>query len=197
MSETPLTRHVTAVFRTASAMQLADGIKWYADAHEFAAEIAEIGGVTVDVAAGVIAALSPLNSWGHNQVLARRFMENGGLTAGYLPAMLAKARAIYAGADILATLNGQKITNFYRSILSAGADGVCIDRHAFSIAHNVRTVDLPSLSGKRYAAIAETYVKAAAILTRETGQYLSPAVVQAVTWTVWRNRYWAAGAFDA
>lgn len=197
--QTPSTRNVTAVFRSATAEQVQAGIDWYADARRIAEVLAGQYDVTVNVAAGVIAALSPLNSWGNNVSLAARFLAAGGLDAGYLKANLAKARAILAGADVLTTLSGLKVTNFYRSIVSAGADGICIDRHAYSLAVNDRSVsnDIPSLSPKRYAEVAETYRRAARILSREMGMELAPAVVQSVTWTVWRSRYWADGAFDS
>lgn len=195
---TPSTRNVTAVFRSATPEQIEAGIDWYADARRIAGVFADQYGVTVEVAAGVIAALSPLNSWGANVNLAGRFLAAGGLDAGYLKANLAKARAILGGADIEATLSGLKVTNFYLSIVSEGREGVCIDRHAYSLAVNDRSVSnaVPSLSPKRYAEVADTYVRAAKILSRELGFKIAPAVVQSVTWTVWRQRYWSAGAFD-
>lgn len=194
----PSTRNVTRIFREASAEQIQAGMDWYADANRIARVYAERYEVSVEVAAGVIAALSPLNSWGNNLNLAARFLEAGGLDAGYLRANLAKARAILAGEAIEPTLSGLKVVNFYRSIISAGAEGVCIDRHAYCLATNDRASsnDIPSLSPKRYAELVECYVRAAKILSREMGQAITPAVVQSVTWTVWRNKWWSAGAFD-
>jgi hypothetical protein len=196
MTSIPTTRNVTRVFRTATAAEIAAGADWYRDAHTIAQGMASAYGVTPEIAAGVLAALSPLNSWGANVNLAHRFLAAGGLDAGYLSMGLDKARRILAGEDPVKTLNGLKTVNFYRSILSAGAQGVCIDRHAYSIAHNTRTVDVPSLGAKRYAEIAACYVKAARILSRELGETITPAQVQSVTWVLWRRRYWAEGAFD-
>lgn len=195
---TPQTRNVTRIFREATAEQIQAGMDWYADARRITEVYADRYDVTPKVAAGVIAALSPLNSWGNNLNLAARFLAAGGLDAGYLKANLAKARAILAGADIESTLSGLKVVNFYRSIVSAGADGICVDRHAYCLAVNDRASsnDVPSLSPKRYAELAECYARAAKILSRELGQDIAPAVVQSVTWTVWRNKWWSAGAFD-
>lgn len=194
----PSTRNVTRIFREATPEQIEAGIDWYADARRIAGVFAEQYDVSVEVAAGVIAALSPLNSWGNNINLAGRFLAAGGLDAGYLRANLSKARMILAGAAIKPTLSGLKTQNFFDSIVSAGADGVCIDRHAYCLAVNDRSVsnDVPSLSPKRYAEVVECYVKAARILSRELGQDITPAVVQSVTWTVWRQKFWSAGAFD-
>lgn len=194
----PSTRNITRVFREASAEQIQSGMDWYADARLIAENLAQAYDVSVSVAAGVIAALSPLNSWGNNINLATRFLAEGGLHAGYLKANLAKARAILAGEDVERTLSGLKVTNFYRSIITAGAEGICIDRHAYCLATNDRSAsnDVPSLSPKRYAEVSDAYARAAKILSRELGQTIAPAVVQSVTWVVWRNKWWSAGAFD-
>jgi hypothetical protein len=192
------TRNVTAVFRTADADLIAEGIAWYENARLIADAFAVKYSVPLSVSAGVLAALSPLNSWGNNVNLAARMLASGGtLESGYLKANLAKARTIYATGSI-AALGGLKVNNFYLSIISGGAEGVTIDRHAWCIAHNdrSRTNSIPKLSPKAYDAVAETYRRAAVILSREYGMPLSPAVVQAVTWVVWRRRYWGAGAFD-
>jgi len=194
----PTTRNVTRLFRTATAEQIEAGADWYKDAHEIAAALAAKNGVTLAIAAGVLAAVSPLNSWGSNVNLAGRILAAGGLSAGYLSVGLAKADRILAGDDILTTLNGDKIQNFFLGILTAGEQGVCIDRHAWSLAVNHRYSEglIPTLKGKRYAAAVQAYTRAAAILSKEYGTPFTPAQVQAVTWTLWRNKFWSAGAFD-
>jgi hypothetical protein len=199
MAKAPSTRNITKVFREATPDQIQSGMDWYADAHRIAGILAERYGVTLEVAAGVIAALSPLNSWGSNVSLAARFLEAGGLEAGYLKANLAKARAILAGADIVPTLSGLKVTNFYRSIVSKGADGLCVDRHAAALALNDRSIsnDMPKLTPKRYDEFVAAYARAAKIVSRELGTEVTPAVVQSVTWVVWRAKFWSAGAFDS
>lgn len=196
--KSPSVRNITRVFRTATPEEVQAGADWYADARRIAGVYAERYGVTVEVAAGVIAALSPLNSWGNNLNLAARFLEAGGLDAGYLKANLAKARAILAGAPILPTLSGLKVSNFYLSIVSGGQSGVCIDRHAYALAANDRAAsnEIPSLSPKRYAEYVDAYTRAAKILSRESGTTITPAQVQSVTWTLWRRMWWAEGAFD-
>jgi hypothetical protein len=197
-THTPRTANITRLFRTATVEQIAAGADWYRDAHEIATALAAKNDVSVEIAAGVIAALSPLQSWGANVNLAARFLAAGGLNAGYLSVGLAKGRAILAGADILSTLKGSKIQNFYLGILTSGESGVCVDRHAYSLAVNHRFAEgnIPSLSGKRYAATVAAYESAARILSREYGVKFTPAQIQAVTWVLWRNKFWSAGAFD-
>jgi len=197
-TRTPTTRNVTRLFRTATPEQIEAGADWYKDAHEIASALAAKNGVTVAIAAGVLAAVSPLQSWGANVNLASRILAAGGLTAGYLSVGLGKADRILAGEDILTVLNGDKIQNFFLGILTAGEQGVCIDRHAWSLAVNHRYSEgnIPSLKGKRYGAAVAAYTRAAAILSKEYGTPLTPAQVQAVTWTLWRNKFWSVGAFD-
>lgn len=192
------TKNITRVFRSADAELIEEGINWYADARLIADAFAAKHALPVHVTAGVLAALSPLNSWGSNVNLAARMLASGGtLDHGYLHANLAKARRIIAEGTIDA-LGGLKVNNFYLSIITGGAEGITIDRHAYCLAHNDRSKSnkVPSLSPKRYAEIADKYRRASVILSREYGMPLSPAVVQAVTWVVWRRRYWGAGAFD-
>lgn len=190
------TRNITRVFRTATPAEIEAGADWYRDAHEIASAMSIAYGVSVETATGVLAALSPLNSWGNNVNLAHRFLAAGGLHEGYLRANLAKAREILKGGDPLKVLGGLKVTNFYLSILTQGVEGMCIDRHAYSVAMGERVVDVPSITGKRYRDIAERYRRAAVILSREYGMELSPAQVQSVTWTQWRRKFWSEGAFD-
>jgi len=190
LNTTAMVRSILRVYRSATAEQFDAGMAWYSDAHGIASDFASVHGVTVEVSAGVIAALSPMQSYGANLNMARRFLASAGtLDSGYLGDNLAKARAIYNGADIPVTLNGDKTRNFYASILSAGVDGVTIDRHAYCIAVN-RRVKSVSLTRKQYAQVASAYDRAAFLAG------VTPAQIQAVTWVVWRQRYWAKGAFD-
>lgn len=198
-TKTPRTQHVTRLFRQATLSEVQAGREWYETAYRAASGLAAEFSVTLDKAAGVIAATSPLNSWGANVRLARKVIAAGGTkTDGYLGLGLAKANAILGGADVEATLRGTKTVNFYRSIRTAGVEGVTIDRHAWSVAVNHRYDGgvIPSLSDARYNAAVACYESAARILSAEYGMALTPAVVQAVTWVQWRNKFWSSGAWD-
>lgn len=195
MFNAPSVRNITRIFRSATPDQIEAGSAWYAEAHGIALRWAEQYGVTVSVAAGVLAALSPNNSWGANVKLAERFLAAGGLTSGYFRQGLDKAARILAGEDPMTVLNGLKITNFYLSILTEGREGVCVDRHAYSLAANTRMTEGVHLTPKQYAEVRAAYERATAILNRE-GHAVTPAQVQSVTWTIWRQKFWAVGAFD-
>lgn len=197
-NELPSTRNITRLFRTATVAEIREHAQWYSTARSIAEAMGIVYSVSTEQAAGVIAATSPLNSWGANVKLAERVLAAGGLTAGYLSTGLAKADRILAGEDIETVLNGLKTVNFYRSIVTAGITGICIDRHAWSLAVNVRYADdsMPGLTGKRYAAAVDAYTRAARILSREYEAELTPAMVQSVTWMLWRRKFWSEGAWD-
>ena len=192
------TRNITRVYRTATPDQIDTGLNWYSEAYHIAGSLALDYGTTREIAAGVLAALSPLNSWQSNVNLATRFLAAGGLDAGYLSTGLAKARAILAGTPVLEVLTSPKVQSFYACILTRGVtESVCVDRHALDAAMNVRHTDetRPEIRGKRYADAAEAYRRAAVIISKE-GQVVSAAQLQAIVWVTWRQRWWSVGAFD-
>jgi hypothetical protein len=73
---------------------------------------------------------------------------------------------------------------------------VVIDRHAYDVAAGQALTDAArglALGRKgAYDAVCILYRRAAAILSRETGEHWTPAEVQAVTWTYWRRERAAA-----
>lgn len=194
---TPSAKRIAELFDSVDVADVMAGIEWYGEARDIAGILAERYGVTVAQAAGVIAATSPLNSWGANVQLAERILATRDFTSGYIRLGLGKCERILAGEDIATVLNGAKITNFWESIMSAGESGVCIDRHAFDIAVGVRHTDetRPGIGVRLYAACAEAYVQAAEMVSRE-GVTFTPAEVQSVTWVEWRKNFWRAGAWD-
>lgn len=197
--EVPMTRNINRVFRSASAEQIAAGADWYVDANLVAKNFAAAHNLTVEQTAGIIAALSPLNSWGNNINLAARLIDAGGLTAGYLSNGLNKANAILAGEDPETLLTSNKVGAFYAAIVTAGkTNKVTVDRHAHDIAVGERYSDdsRPSIGNKLYREIEAAYIRSAKILSKETGIDLSAVQVQAITWITWRRRFWSDGAFD-
>lgn len=188
-----LVENILAVWESATVEQREIGMGWYQDAQGICEDFAKVHGVTPEVAAGVFAALSPQNGYGANIALARRFLASGGtMTTGYLSVGLDKAREIYAGGDIETILKGRvgfKTLNFFASIVSGGQDGVCIDRHAACLAWGERRKTV-ALTERQYQEMVDAYTLAAWTVG------ITPAEMQAVTWVVWRNRYWSKGAFD-
>jgi len=185
--------NILAVYRSANAEQIAQGMDWYSVANSTAVAFSQQSGYSVDQCAAVIAAVSPNNGWGANKRLAGKVIDAKGTKRdGYFKANLDKANRVLNGEDISEVLTSQKVGAFYAGIATNGmTDVVCVDRHAYCIAVNDRsqTNDVP-MTPKRYSLIAQAYREAAEIIG------ITGAQCQAITWVAWRQRYWAAGAFD-
>ena len=187
---TRFTRNITREYRAASEAHRQEGMRWYAEARANAVAMSEATGLSVEAACAIVAVLSPMLSWKRNLVVARTVCEQGEAT-GVLRANLAKAQRILAGEPVESVVSGQKVSAFYRNILSAGMDmGTTIDRHAVKVAHgrNVPSADI-DVTRREYAVYSEAYTRAARILSREMGETVTPAQIQAVTWTAARAKW--------
>ena len=198
------TRNILGVFALATAGELQEGLEWYGRANRVAAEIASAHGISLETAAGVIAALSPNNRWERNIVDAEniiRVYSIGGAeealnvkvcTYGKMKdkaIQILEAPSMSHHEDIL---NGRKITAFYQCIIGC-KDSCCIDGHAYSIWFGDRLTmkNVPNIGKRLYAEICSDYVEAAEIL-REAGSLnrfanLTAYEVQAITWVTWRR----------
>ena len=180
-------RNITAAYRKASEDDVACGLSWYANALSLAHTLDPANPAR---AAGVIAALSPLTSWPRNVTMVREIYS--GQTAKGLPRNIAKALAIYAGALPLDVLSGNKVRSFYLNIMGIDtAESVTIDRHAIDVAKGrVQTDKERSLSVANkgaYAGVVAEYIRAAGIISKESGSHVSAAQIQAITWVYWRR----------
>ena len=193
------TRNVLAVYDLATSGERVEGMEWYNRANRVAATIAAEHGISLETAAGVIAALSPNNRWERNIVDAenviRAFSIGGAEEAENVKVctygkMRTKAIQILEATSIVdhaSILNGRKITAFYECIIGR-MDAVCIDGHAYSIWFGDRLTmkQVPNIGKKLYAEIVSDYVEAARILS-ENGTSVTAFEVQAITWCAWRR----------
>ncbi len=172
---------IVNAFKAIDLADVSEGIDWYPQAYGIAENLGIVYGVTTEQAAGIIAALSPQQGWAHNVKSAERFLATGARV--HTESNMGKCRRILAGEDILAVLHADKTQNFYLGIVSQGAEGVCIDRHAIDIALGVRHTEAsrPAIGKRLYKAAAEAYKAAAEALSAE-GAIISPAELQSVTW---------------
>ena len=193
------TRNILAVYDLATTGERREGHDWYARAYHVASDIASEHGISLEAAAGVIAALSPNNRWERNIVDAenviRAFSIGGAEEAERVKVctygkMRTKAIQILEATSIVDhvdILNGRKITAFYRCIIGC-SDAVCIDGHAYSIwvGDRLTMKQVPNIGKRLYAEIVSDYVEAARILS-ENGTSVSAFEVQAITWCAWRR----------
>ena len=187
--------NILAVFQLASLTERREGLAWYATAQAICSDLAVKHDVSDEVAAGVVAALSPRNRWERNVqdadalITAYRF---GGREQAEKTKVCTfgknREKAIrileeaFADGGVLMILSGPKLKEFYSCI--RGIEGeVCIDGHAYCIWAGERTglKDVPSIGVKLRRQIKADYAAAAAEVN------LTPAQLQAVTWVTWRR----------
>lgn len=182
----PNSARIVDVWRQATVSELVEGMDWYKDAHALAVRLSPNDPAS---AAGVIASLSPMMSWGQNVNLAVRAYADG-KASGALFSNVAKANRILAGERPEDVLGGDKVRAFYGVIADPTSDAVVVDRHAFDIAvGRVTNNESRQALGRKgvYGSFERAYVRAAKAISAETGMDVSASQVQAVTWTVWRR----------
>ena len=174
---------IVHAFDNASASDMAEGERWYDTARLTAAALAAGTNLSVEQAAGVIAALSPRVRWETNVAAAARMISDAGRTkrmpsvAGY-NRNCEKAWAIANGASPFDVLGGPKVTAFHANICG-DENAVTIDVWAARAAEGVTNMRAPS--GKRYTALADAYRMAA------RARNVSPMVMQATVWVYVRR----------
>jgi len=187
-ADTQQVRRILKHYRSATPATLAAGSTWYAAAQDAAAAIWP---ERPDIAAGVIAALSPRCQWSINLRWATA-MVHAARTGAECPPVHTKtmrriAWSIATGEQTPAdALKGPKIARFYRNILG-DENSVTCDVWACIAAEGPTSPSLPANgakgpTGTRYATVEASYVRAAAIAG------VTPAVMQAVVWVQVRGR---------
>lgn len=184
--------------------EIAQGMRWYADAHHVATAIANGDAY---LGAGMLAIYSPQQGWIGNVLNAARVLREGKGIGGPGSGMFATTGQKRAADRLLAgerhedILNGPKIRDFAHLIEFGGDQDpddprVVIDRHALSVAHGraltseeydsapvngFRRKD-GTVSRRQYDHVVSLYRRAAELISARTGQRVSAHQVQAVTW---------------
>lgn len=190
--------NIVAIFSQASISELSQGMQWYSVARTGAFILASEHGISLNKAAGVIAALSPNLKWERNIQAADTIIKAKKLGIDYKDATCSAYKANRLKAyqvlecdnddDIPVILNGLKITSFYNCIIDPSTDDICIDGHAKCIYFNERLVlKNNSINKTQYRFLQKEYRMATETINAAFGFSLTPSQVQAVTWIVWRR----------
>lgn len=175
------------VLNHSSHDQFMDGLKWYGQAREFAAETAQASGYPLITVCAVIAALSPMSPWDRNKLDAYEMcmgnLEHRFTTFG---ANVRKAERLLKLNDydsIVTELNGLKTVAFFDNIFNPDSDSVTIDSHMLSLAHGEKLSksDRPSMTKSMYHII-EDGIRSIADKFK-----LRPYELQAILWVTWRD----------
>ena len=190
-------QNIIAVYNLATATDKINGADWYDRALTFANALSAVYSIEVTTIVGVIASLSPRNRWERNMQDAESMVKAYANGATYNDLMQLKVCTFKTGkdkaariltdkisdrAELLATLKGPKLQEFFNCILG-DADDVCIDGHAYSIWVGDRIIlaNVPSIGKKLRQSIKADYQLAALSLG------VKPHVVQAITWVTWKR----------
>jgi hypothetical protein len=155
------------------------GMEWYASAQNLAESMAEEFGVTLEIAASVIAATSPRTIWSFNVKHARAILAGEEIPAGALGTNDVRGRncEMYGFAGLG---NGPKVNAFARNI-AGDMHEVTIDMWAFAAACGDLEAKYLARKGA-YQTVVSAYRKAADIFG------VTPAQMQAIVWVAIRGR---------
>lgn len=194
--------NIKAIYLLATTQEKIDGANWYKSAHKIALNLADDYGLTLQTAAGVIAALSPRNKWSRNVIDAENLIETfvrdpeSAVNIKVCTFNKNKEKALkilknnqdFFTDNTREILSGPKLNEFFNCILGV-EDDVCIDGHAYCIFNGSRTSlkDVPSIGVKLRKEIKSDFRKAAAKFN------ISAAEMQAITWVTWRRIHGVKG----
>jgi hypothetical protein len=173
------------------------GLEWYPMAFAHCRAMAWKYGTTTEVAAAVLAALSPRCRWTRNlrdahQVLAAVQAGRGPDTVRVQTFNRNKEKAFaIARSGDTSLLTGTKITDFYAAIMARGKSAAVVDSHAFNAALGERQIigtTSPTITNKKYGVVQEAFADIAGALG------IWPAELQAICWLAWQTKLHDEGA---
>jgi hypothetical protein len=186
--------NIKAAYRRTNSATRYQGRRWYPDMARLAWAL---GGGDSEKGAKVLSSYSPQAGWPLNMFNAARALAMGrplGKGEGIvLPAHTGMATKAFAGKHYDEVFNQPKTHNFAR-LGETGVDhpedpigAVVIDRHALNVAAGGALSDeegksSPAFNEPFYSYVADMYREAAADLSEETGEEISPSELQAITW---------------
>lgn len=156
--------------------------RWYPGAHAIAWRLAKRYNVSLAVAAGVLAALSPQEDWVNNVALANAALAGDWPNVKTLGLSRRKAWTLINERDFSA-IRGDKVHRFFMSIYSPQQfqNEVVVDTHAAAIWLGRRLGKVPSISAAIRAKMDMDYKAAAATFG------MTPQGAQALSWVLWRG----------
>jgi len=172
-------RRIVKTFDRATPADVESGARWYDEAGDIVTQMAPSFGGSREVAAAVIAHLSPRTTWARNIAGAEALAlgDDSETPAGCIGANVDRARKAIADADPIGTLNGPKTRRFALNILG-DRDAVTVDVWAARVAG---ITDQELTRAGVYDAVEHAYRLAAG------RRGVDPATMQATTWVVARN----------
>lgn len=181
LSPRRIARNIAQVFAAATPHDLEAGRRWYPDACALATQLATEGEVAVETAAIVLAHLSPRTPWARTIGFARALLTTGE-ARGAIGANVGRARTALIAADPWTTFTATAPkTRAFAAAILGDPDAVVIDVWSARVAgipnsdRCLRRVGFYDAAADIYRRLAHTHA-------------ITPAALQAVTWTVVRGK---------
>ncbi len=158
------------VLNQSTPIHFKEGREWYPTGNLFCNGLSKEFTVSLEIACGIVACLSPLKSWPVNMKIAKQFLE--GKRNVHTGLQVTKAEAILRGEDIELCLGGLKTISFYHNLLNPpDPNYVTIDRHMLWMFKGK-----PSITPKQYYGYRD------ALKGYALDNNWIPSELQAVTW---------------
>jgi hypothetical protein len=194
LTEKKCINSILRFYELASLSELRDGLSWYNEANKYCRELAARFGISLQQAAGIIAAFSPQTGWVENKRFALSFLYNPTRRIKSL-VQTNKAKRILnlsAEPDIYNALSianaGFKTKGFFLNMINPDIiTDVTIDRHAIACCiqnpDNVYALSVKSgkLTRAQYDFFQHCFIQAAKQLD------ILPHQLQAITWVTYRR----------
>jgi hypothetical protein len=186
-----MVENICRIYAQANEFDLKSGLDWYVRTREYIQEQADKFGYPLENAVGAYAVISPslTKELNDRQLVTAMTVHSLGLSVEDAKigvyGMPNKRKAMRCLDGDLSAVGGDKVTRFYRNLLGTGDMDVTVDRWALRVGLADPTIqDTQGLTKTQYEQVHDAYVTA----SEQTG--LLPLQVQAVTWEVFRNRYY-------
>lgn len=179
------------LFHQATTGQRINGMNWYYKAYVHAKDIAARNHMSTKNVIGIISALSPNNKWERNLIDAESFIQRPLLDTKVCTFgnNRIKAQNIYGSlgtTQIRSHLGGRKTKSFFDNILSAGR----VEKPYHEFTNEPVTVDLWMYRAAELQDATKNYgVIELAVQNIARRNKMRPSQVQAIIWTVLRQRY--------
>jgi hypothetical protein len=166
-------------------------VNWYAEAHEFAKDLAYQESITLDKICQVIAVLSPGVNWELNKKDAFNLCVAYKLGNG-MDSYLKVSTYGFNKEKAIRILNGKeklidkamKTYAFYTNILTAGNNSnVTVDRHAYKALNNIKKGGSVTVNKEEYKLLEHAYKQLA------VEHNLTPPQLQAVIWVAYKKTH--------
>jgi len=185
-------RYLIERYKTSTESEKREGLKWYADARNFCADVSTQCDVSHKIVAAVVSVLSPRNKWERNKLDAQNLIEvkkaGGNMEDFSVCTFTGNKKRAWDLMDLEKDpfdpdqyFKGLKTRCFWDNIVYSESYRVTIDTWAARAAYNTRGNWSRSINKSEYCRLEKQYISSA----KSVG--VDPKAFQAIVWVNLRN----------